>query len=56
MAVFKKDHYYVRNKEYDKSSLGIKEIMPIEDRTVSEMFFLQYEDMTRKRDSTTEER
>lgn len=48
MAIFKKDHYYVRKPEFDKSSLGIKEIMPIEDRQVSELFFNQYDDMTGK--------
>jgi len=46
MATFKKNHYYVRKKEYDKCSLGIKEIMPIEDRTVTDLFFVQYDDMT----------
>ena len=46
MAVLKKNHYYVRKKEYDKSSLGIKEILPLEDIQVSDLFIVQYDDMT----------
>lgn len=46
MATLKANHYYVRKKEFDKSSLGIKEIMPLEDRKVSDLFAAQCDDMT----------
>ena len=58
MATLKKYHHYVRKKEFDKCSLGIREIFPIEDRTVSDLFAAQYEDTTNKRveNATSEEK
>jgi hypothetical protein len=54
MATLKANHYYVRKKEYDKSSLGIKEIMPLSDITVTDLFAAQYEDMTGNKNGTPE--
>lgn len=46
MAILKAYHYYIRKNEYDKCSLGIKEILPIEDRCVSDVFAVQYDYIT----------
>jgi hypothetical protein len=47
MATLKACHYYVRKKQFDKSSLGIKEIIPHKDFEVRDVFAAQYEDLTK---------
>lgn len=46
MPTLKKYHYYVNM--YPKVNSYVKEIIPIEDRKVSEHFFKQFEDQTGK--------
>lgn len=54
MATLKAHHYYVRKKQYEKCSLGIKEIIPHRDIEVSDLFAAQYEDMTKGGESATD--
>lgn len=46
---FKKYHYYVMKKSYQKTSKYIKELLPLEDREVPVSVFDQYEDRTGER-------